>query len=487
MFRIKTIDKLLVKSFLPPFVMAYFVAMFVLIMQFLWKYIDDIVGKGLGVGIILELLGYLSMTLVPMALPIAVLIASVMVMGNMAERYELASMKSAGIPLSRIMGSLMVLGAIIMMFSYVVSNYIIPVSNLKFHSRLHDIRNQQPALSLEESTFNDDFKDVVIRIGKKGKNNRDLREVMLYDHSRARKDEKHTMIAERGEMYTTKDEKYMILSLKDGTHYQDVVNNTGIDKGKHPFIRTSFKELEKVFDLSQFDLDRTDESLFKGHQRMMNSKQLYQALDSIDIRDELMISNLKRNSKAYFYFRSKTSRDTFDFYSPMDLSIIPDTTVASIIDFIPKYKRPEVFRKATTLSRRVKDYTRSANNSLLNNQKSRINHLLELHHKYAFAFACFMFLFIGAPMGAIVRKGGFGWPILIAIIFFMLFVVFLIVGEKLGKEQVLNAVAAGWLPNLVLFPVGMFLTYKAMRDSKMLSASTYTNLFKSIGRIFNKK
>ncbi len=186
----------------------------------IWVYIDDIIGKGAGLLILMEILVYLSMSLIPMALPIAILISSVMVMGNLAERYELSSFKSAGVPLLRIMAPLMVVAGIVAAFSFYCSNYLIPVANLKFKSRLYDIRRQKPTLSLEQGVFNYDFKNYVIHIGDKGEDNKTISDVIIYDHQPINKDRPTLITAKTGEMYTTPDEKFFVMNLFNGTQYQ---------------------------------------------------------------------------------------------------------------------------------------------------------------------------------------------------------------------------------------------------------------------------
>ncbi|RMG87821.1 MAG: YjgP/YjgQ family permease, partial [Bacteroidetes bacterium] len=301
--RLKKADRLLLENFMPPFVVTFFIALFVLVMQTLWVYIDDIAGKGVGFFLMVELLSYMSVSMIPLALPIAVLISSVMVLGNMAERYELSSFKSAGVSLWRVLMPLIATTTAIAGFSFFCSNNLIPVSNLKFKSRLHDIRKQKPTLSLEEGVFNDDFEGYAIRIGKKMPDHRHIKDILLYDHSDAGEGRLLAVTADEGEMYATKDGDFFILHLKNGHQYAEPKpTKKGKDKRPNqPFSRTSFREWYKVFDLDEFEIDRTDESLFKSHHSMLNTRQLRVAIDSIDRAildrlDKMAISNEK-----YFY------------------------------------------------------------------------------------------------------------------------------------------------------------------------------------------
>ena len=220
----KKIDKLLLNSSLGPFAAAFFIAVFVLVIQIMWLYIDEIAGKGISIFIMLELVGYMSVSVFPMALPIAVLIASVMVMGGLAERYELSSMKSAGIPLIRVMRTLIILAASISVFSYVCSDFLIPIANLKFKSRLFDIRKQKPALAIEAGVFNEDFRQFVIRIGEKDPDGETIESVMIEDQSNLGQVKFSQILADSGQMYTTGDKRFFVMNLFNGTQYQEPGN-----------------------------------------------------------------------------------------------------------------------------------------------------------------------------------------------------------------------------------------------------------------------
>ncbi|RMF28973.1 MAG: YjgP/YjgQ family permease, partial [Bacteroidetes bacterium] len=299
----------MVGNFLPPFGVAFAIALFVFVLQTLWLYIDDIAGKGVGFFLLVELVSYLSVSMVPMSLSVAVLLTSVMVLGNMAERYELSSFKSAGVSLWRVMRPLIVLTAGIALFSYFCLNNLIPVSNLKFKSRLYDIRKQKPTLTLDEGVFNDDFKGYAIRIGKKLPDNRHIEDVLIYDHSEAEKGRYLAVAAKSGEMYVTQDGSFFVMELHDGQQYMEPKPSTKEKGGRTlPFVRTSFRTWYKVFDLDEFELNRTDEQLFKNHYSMLNSRQLRQAIDSIDASIQKRLDNLGRNTTRLFHPRQQALR-----------------------------------------------------------------------------------------------------------------------------------------------------------------------------------
>ncbi len=496
----KRIDRLLLTSFIGPLIVTFFIALFVLIMQTLWVYIDDIIGKGAGFGMIVEFIFYRSISLFPMALPIAILLSSVMIMGNLAERYELASMKSAGIPLLRIMYPLIIASAVIGVFSWVCSSYLIPVANLKFKSRLYDMRKQKPTLNLEEGVFNDDFEGYRIRIGEKGTDNRAIKNVFIANHSTTSRNDLNEIIAEDGEMYLTADDRYMIMELNEGQQFQEGNKYLAGSTTKAPFVRTSFKKYTKIFDLEEFEIDRTDEELFRSHYSMLSIRQLQEAIDSIDIqmdKRKASISEYVDNFMTVYKDTTKQSKkDTILHKLATDTTNIEANkniakrarkkpskrrTVSdkkkqiitkelkeydSFLQTFPTLRQRMMIDKAIQNVRSVKSNANSAAMFIDRTKEKRVKHIFELHSKYAFAVVCIVFLFIGAPMGSIVRKGGFGYPLLVAIFSFMLYIVLTMAFKDMAEAFVLHPILAVWMPNLILLPIGIFLTYKAMNDSK---------------------
>jgi lipopolysaccharide export system permease protein len=299
---LKKVDRLMLVSFFPPFLVTFGIATFVLLMQILWVYIDDIAGKGLGFFMIVELLSYKCVGLVPMAMPLAILLSSVMVMGGMAERYELSSFKSAGVRLLRIMRPIIIFGMFAMVLSYLCSDYIIPVANLKFGSRMYDIQQKKPALSLEAGVFNDDFGNYAIRIGEKDGDGTHIRDVLIYDHTDANSNKLAQVMAEEGEMYSTPDGDYFIMNLRNGHQYTEMRPSSG-RRGSgegYPFVRINFGTWTKVFDLSEFDLAVTNEQLFEGNRSMMSISQLAEAIDSIQAQIDRRYESLASHVANYY-------------------------------------------------------------------------------------------------------------------------------------------------------------------------------------------
>lgn len=542
----KKLDKLLITSFVPPFIVTFFIALFVFVMQTLWLYIDEIAGKGVGFFLLTELVAYLSVSMIPLSLPVAVLISSVMVLGNLAERYELSSMKSAGVSLWRTMRPLMVVTACIAVLSFFCSNYFIPVSNLKFKSRLYDIRQQKPALSLEESLFNQDFQGFSIRIGDKLPDNSTIRDVILYDNGEASQGRLSMVAADSGQMYGSEDNKYFVMQLFEGQQIAEPKPITKSGKRNYPMMRTTFESWTKVFDLDQFELDRTDENLFKSHHTMLSNRQLLEAIDSIDQEIVDRNARMAESNNRHFYFlnklaqeknREKMKKESEEKRAKIDSMITgkPDTATSkkttkptvkndtsnvsknkvilpgkqqsarpmpqktlpakqpdtlkstnqlkkpeetsfkqviekplneykSILETFELNRRRELADRAINPINVVKEQAETAMRSLQKTKESRVKHVFEFHSKFSLAMACIIFLFVGAPMGAIVRKGGFGWPLLISIVFFMLFIVISIFSKNIAERFVIDAVTAAWMNCLVVFPMGLALTYWAMRD-----------------------
>jgi len=486
------------------------VALFVLTMQILWLYVDDIMGKGVSFWVLVEFIFYLSISLIPMAMSIAMLLASVMTMGNLAERYELAAMKSSGISLARIMQPLIILSIGMAGLSFIFSNYLIPIANLKFKSRLYDIRTQKPALSLEESVFNYDFQGFVIRIGKKHKDKVHLEDIIIINQGK-RTEESIEILAKTGEMYTTDDKKYFVMKLHDGWQYQEL-NKYQPPKKKYPFVRTKFAEWQKIFDLSEFQMETTDPNLFKSHQSMLNVKQLMIAIDSLETKKVDRLANLSKVNELYFSFAqadttqkkepNKQIKSTKNKSATQKLLEnkrkaqglrekekirqieFKMDTIHHLIETFPEVDRYDILTKTKSAIGRVQSSAYRAATMRAGIDKKLRSFWFEMLSKFNIAFACIVFLFIGAPMGAIIRKGGFGYPLLVAIAFFILFIMISMVGKKMNTEQKMNFWLASFLSSMVLLPIGFYITRQAMKDAQVFNIRNVQNFF---SKIFNRK
>lgn len=466
----KKLTRLIISSFIGPFVMTFFIALFILLMQFLWKYVDDLVGKGLGAYIITQLMGYVAITLVPLALPLAMLLSSIMTFGNLAENSELVACKSAGMSLQRIMRPLSLLTFFICIGAFYFSNNVLPYANLKMNALLYDVRNQKPGLYIKEGVFYDGIDGYVIRIGKKFPDNKTISDITIYDHTKGRGNST-VLLAENGTMAMSEDERFLILTLNNGRSYDEQTKTKG--NNTHPLQRTEFEKEVIRFDLSTFKLTRTNEQLFKDNYQMLNLKQLRTASDSISRKIAEADKNYEQYSKSLMNVKENVAtKDTLKF------------TNESFIFNFEKEKQATIVKSALYAARNAKSVADDADNDIKTKEKSLAKHLIEWHRKFTLSFACLILFFIGAPLGAIIRKGGLGMPVVVSVVFFLVYHVISISGEKMAREGVMPPYKAMWMSSIILLPIGVFLTYKATTDSSIFDVDSYTRIFKVI---FKKK
>jgi lipopolysaccharide export system permease protein len=452
---LKKTDLLLIRSFAGPLVVTFFIALFVLDMQFLWKYVDDMIGKGLEWYIILELLFYASASMVPLALPLAVLLSAIMTFGNLGENFELTAFKSSGVSLFRVMLPLIITAVVISGSAFIFSNNVLPIANLKFGSLLYDIREQKPAFNLQEGIFYNGISNYSIRIMEKDPDGKTIKRIMIYDHTRGRGND-DVIIADKGEMYVTADKRYLVLKLFDGYQYQEMAS---ADKQAKEQVRIHFEEFEKKLDMSEFSLSRTDESFFKDHYTMLSIGQLEEAIDSLDIAKEekrFMLSTYTMSSFNFRRFDMDSLRTLYGDSEPMDIKTAP-----------------LVYAKAKHNAKQVKEFAAIARRDYDNQLSWLVKHQIEWHRKFTLSIACLILFFIGAPLGAIIRRGGLGLPLVFAVGFFIIFHVTGMLSEKSVKKMVLDPFTGMWMSSAILLPVGILLTYQAMNDSAVLNLSWY--------------
>lgn len=460
----KTLYKFILKSYIGPFVMTFFIAMFVFFMMFIFKYIDDFVGKGLGAGILSELFFYFSLTTIPMALPLAILLSSLMTFGNLGEHFELTAMKSSGISLQKAMTPLIFTTLCISTAAFYFSNNILPYTNLKAGALLYDVRQSKPALLFKDGIFNNSLDGFSIRVGKKDKDSKTLRDILIYDH-RAMQGNNIVLAAKSGTMEETPDKMFLVLTLKDGVSYKEVADNPK-DIQTRPLVRDKFEERIIHFDLSEFKMSRTNEDLFKNNHQMLNLSQLIEAVDSLRIKKEKRMENFNKQLKMSYYARSASFLKNNDSVSKSytdttDFSKLSKTQQLSIID------------NAANTARSAKAYSESIINENESEDFSILKYEIEWHRKFTLSIACIVLFFIGAPLGSIIRKGGLGMPVVISVVFFIIFHILSITGEKLAKEGEIPVYQGMWLATAILFPIGVFLTFKATSDSSLFDANAY--------------
>jgi len=454
--------------------MTFFISLFILLMQFIWLYIDDMMGKGIKWYVIVELLVYSSANLVPLALPLAILLASLMTFGNMGEHFELVSFKAAGISLQKVMQPLIVFVLVVSIGAFFFANNVIPKANLKFYSLLHDIRVQKPAMNIKPNMFYNEMEGLTIRIKSKSLlDNGDemLRNIMIYDHNEDHGNRKLT-IADSGVMSMSEDKSRFIIKLYNGTDYQEEYEDKN---GKvYPLTRFTFEENEVSIDMTMFQFNRTDEDLFKDDYRMFNLSQLNKRIDSLS-------SELENRHSGYYESIFYTYNDTIN--KPSNQIKKTKLLPSKYVETSSKGRHNQIYGVAINNARTNKGRASAAGTELKFKEKVIVQLKIEWHRKLTFSIACLIMFFIGAPLGAIVQKGGLGMPVIISVVFFLLFWVMSISGEKMANEFVILPHEGMWMATGFLFPLGIFFTYKATTDSEMFNIGGYIT---SIKTFFNK-
>jgi lipopolysaccharide export system permease protein len=478
---LKKLDKFVIKSFIGPLVLTFFIVLIILILQFLWMYIDELAGKGLQFKILAELLFHFSLTFVPTALPLAVLLASIMTFGNIGEFSELTALKSSGIPLRRIMMPVIFLVAFVCVISFFFSNNVQPFAYRNARTLLFDIRRKRPELNIQAGTFNNEVDGFSMKIASRQPFTNKLEKILIYDH-RDKTGNKSVTYADSGYMKVTPDESGMILTLYNGYSYNDMdEKNVTASNRKFPFRRDYFKEQSIVIALSGFDLERSKEDLFKVNSSTQNISQLRYFIDSIG-----EYNTVKKES----YFRDFNTTKLYTQGNPKQKTR-PATSVGpkpeqalfdpqKLLESLPVYARKEVLSKAVESIKFASNYLSQKEEYIHNDVKVIRNYQVDFHKKFTLSAACLVFFLIGAPLGAIIRKGGLGTPAVISILFFIVYYVITITSEKFVKEDILGTFLGMWSACIILLPVGIFLTYKATTDSSIFNIETYLMFFRKI-------
>lgn len=476
----KKLDKLIVKAFVGPFIATFFITLLVLVMQFFWLYIDDFVGKGLGIDIVLKFIWYQSAVLVPLALPLAILLSSLMTFGSLGESFELVAIKSAGISLLRFMRPLFIVSIFVSGIAFLFSNYIIPVAFLKSRTLLTDIVYAKPAFDLKEGVFYDRINGFAIKIGKKEANDSIIRDVIVYEQGNVVQD--NFMIAKSGVMRVTEDKRYLEFNLKDGWRYEERGDNNS-NTAKTDYVRLHFKEFKKQFDLSSFQFVPTDDSVNKNNERVYSMRQLNIAIDSLQKDYKKTRKQLDENV-ANASFRFAKYLDSTSKKKPVTDSVFK--AAKSLDELIPDSAVYSVHQNAISQVSSLSSTINSREVIIKDKDTVLRRHKIEWHRKIVLSMACLILFLIGAPLGSIIRKGGLGTPLIAAISFFMVFYFTTTVGEKFAKQDKLTPFTGMWLAAFILVPMGLFLTYKAMRDSQLFNKEWYFRTANSFRRFIQR-
>ncbi|MCR5014447.1 MAG: LptF/LptG family permease, partial [Bacteroidales bacterium] len=439
------------------------------LMQFLWVYVDDFVGKGLPFKIIGELFFHASITFVPMALPLAILLASIMCFGDLGEHYELVAMKASGISIWKVMRPLVILSCLLAGLAFIFSNSINPVATLKFKTLLFDIRKQKMAFDIKEGVFYRDIENYVIYVDRKGEDGSTIYGVKIYDHT-GRDGNSKIIVADSGNMALSPNQRTIIFTLYNGYNYTEDNSDKQTFKKKRPFDRMSFREEQLKFSLESFDMTRSNGDMFKSYQAMMNIHQLSTALDSLELRyddKKTKFSESFENRLSHYQSRPPTSDTLIALQWPLIDNIDPD-------------RRAAVLDIAAGISRNAKENV-AFNKSDLSAQDINIKrHKKEWHKKFTLSFACIIFFFIGAPLGTIIRKGGLGLPVVISVLFFVIYYIVSTVSERMAEYGDMNMFLGVWLSTLIIFPIGLFLTFKATSDSPLFDGDSWKKFFQNL-------
>jgi len=435
-------------------------------MQFFWLYIDDLVGKGLDTFIILKLVGLVSISMLTTAIPLALLFSSIMTFGNLGESFELIAIKSAGIPLVRFMRPLFIFAIFLAGIAFLLANNIIPVSQMRLTTLKYEIIISKPAIDLKEGIFYDKIEGYVIKLGKKEANDSIIKDIVIFEKRFGLQD--NMITAKSGVMRVTPDKKFLEFILYNGWRYQEkgyrATTNT-------EFTRLNFKEYKKVFDLKSFQMTKTVDVIYDP--KMLSVRQLNTAIDSIQTMDSFFIK--KTQSEIYPYLKFMFYKDSAKLFKGDQ-----PTQINTFDSIIPKAQQGSIVESVGYQFSSLQNNLASLVTIYNERQYAETIHAIEWHRKFTLSFACIVLFLIGAPLGAIIRKGGLGAPMVSAIGFFVVFFLLNNFGEKLAKSGQWSVYAGMWLSSLFLIPVGLFLTYKAMRDSQLFNQEFYYRFLQPI-------
>lgn len=479
----KKIDLFMIRSFVGPLILTFFIVLIIFILQFLWMYVDDLAGKGLDLKVLAELLFQFSLTFVPLSLPLAILLASLMTFGNLGEFLELTALKSAGVPLQRIMMPLLIFASILAVASFLFADYVLPISTRKARTLLTDIRRMRPELNIQSGTFYNGIDGFSIKITDKDPETNRLDRIYIYDH-REGIGNTAVIYADSGYMNVTADESGLILTLFNGYAYKDIEEkNVPQEKRTFPFRRDKFTEQTMVIELEGFGLNRSGMDIYRSNYAMLNTSDLTFYIDSLSMR---------YNSRTEVYFTEFNQAKLFTpspFRDPA-LKKTHDTATAwkskkfnarAAFDTLNFMDKNTTVSRALSFAREGTSFMTEKSEALVAEAKNLKKYEAERFKRFTLPLACLVFFFIGAPLGAIIRKGGLGTPAVISVLFFVFYYVISLSGEKFAKELIISVPLGMMASTIILLPIGVFLTYKATTDAAIMNAETYILFFRKIG------
>ena len=469
-------------SFIGPFLVTLILTMVILLLQFVWKYVDDLMGKGIEWYIIIELLFYISVALIFMALPLAILLSSIMTFGNLGEKNELTALKASGLSLIKIMKPLTITMVFMSILAFLFSNYVYPYAQLHSKSLLYDITHKKPSFRIKDKVFDNSLENLTIRIDSRGKDGETLNKILLYDHSdsdnrRISGKSNRKIIAKTGKMTMTEDDNYMKFYLNHGRIYENDYPNKKINTS-HPHRTYIYDSLVTTIDLSEFNLKRTDKELFKHHFDMMNSKQLINEYDTLKIEqaksdsnnhkffnDKLYISRVNNGLNLNFYDKSFKNRKDLDYQ----------------FSKLPKNKKIKIYTIALNNLRNTLQHSKFSLKEYENKfLKKKTDIKTELHKKISFSISCLILFFIGAPLGAITKKGGLGLPVILSVVIFLGYYIIGTSSKTMIENYTISPELGMWLNTIILTPLAIILTVAANNDISLLNKQGWKDIVKKI-------
>lgn len=469
----KKIDKFVLRSFLGPFVLTLCIVIFIFLMRLISQYLNDLVGKDIELLNYLKLLTFFSLITVPVALPLAVLLSSLMTFGNLGEFSELTAIKSAGISTWRAMRPVLVFVCLITLFSFWYNNEVAPWANLKGYSLLYDIKTAKATLNIKEGIFYNDLPGYNIKVDKKFPNGKSLKGLVIYRHPPTdyNAGNREVILADSGLMYTINNKSYLVFELYNGNQYSENSQGQtryGTDDSK-PFSRSKFQHYKMVVSLESFGLKRTDENQFQYHWYMKNAAELRKVADSLRKDYKKTKDGLFTQSKQYFSYAFR--KEHLAANAPKDGPWV-DTLLKKKKPFMP-IEKEQLLASALTQAQNLKSTISSNKTYIADKEKMWYPYDLEMHHKYTQAISCLIMFLLGAPLGAIIKKGGFGIPVLVSVLFFILSYVLTIQGDKWAKDGILWVPVGAWFSNALLLLVGIYFIDRAIKDSRLFDQDIY--------------
>jgi len=481
---IKRIYTFMLQTFLPLFCMTFAICLFIFMMQFLWRYVDEFVGKGLGVGVIAELFFYAALTLCPMALPLAILLASLMTFGNLGASLELLAMKASGISLIKIMRPLTMFIIIVAVGAFFFQNDVLPWANTKMYSLLIGIKNKSPEMEIPKGVFykmdtgSGDTYNIYVQ--EKNPKTGTLFDVTIYIFSGSNIEDATVTVADSARLQSTAEGKHMKLTLWSGEQVGTFKQNgrQRTTNTKHPqYRRESFQEKIVYIPYSN-DLERTDESMITSRHVGKNLQELVKSVDSLDVRIDSINAVYGRQLNRTYYnnVRDKQRNDTA-FFVEVANTHCPPINLDSIYASLKPRQMVQVSKDALTHSQSVVRSFDVRMEMQSVEYKNRSFHEIEIHKKFTLSIACLLFFLIGAPLGAIIRKGGLGIPVIVSVVFFIIYYLIDNFGYQRARDSVWEPWIGVWFSSMVLAPVGIFLTWRAINDSTLFDWDAYKIAF----------